>query len=225
MIPWQHLDSTTVPGDGGTMTLHRRGDEFSIRVGSCELMNSRAHGSEETLAQQACQRLSGRPQLRVLIGGLGLGFTLRAALDALPAEAEVVVAELVPAVVRWNREIFGHLAGQPLTDPRVQVMEGDVGRAIRAAKGGFDAILLDVDNGPEGLTAQTNDRLYSAAGLKAACSALRPGGVLAVWSADPCPPFTARLQKAGFRVDEVRARARGRGKGGRHVLWFGVKKP
>jgi len=220
MIPWQLLDRAPVPGEGGELLLYQRGAEFSIRIqGRGELMNSRAHGSEEALAQESCGRLP-RPQgARLLIGGLGMGFTLAAALKALGPGASVVVAELVPAVVAWNRAALGAVAGHPLADARVTVLEQDVARVLRAEPQGFDAILLDVDNGPEGLTRDSNDWLYGAQGLQAAWAALRPGGVLAVWSAGPARDFTERLRRTGFDVEERRVRAHN-GKGARHVLWF-----
>jgi spermidine synthase len=220
MTPWILLDSAAVPGDGGELRLYRRGDEFSIRiVGRGELMNSRVHGSEDALAEHSCARLADRVKPRLLIGGLGMGFTLAAALRHVGDQAQVVVAELVPAVVAWNRGPLGAQAGHPLQDPRVTVREGDVARIIKAEPQAYDAILLDVDNGPEGLTREQNDWLYGMNGLTAAYAALRPQGVLAVWSAGPDRDFMQRLRKLGFEVDEVRVRARG-SKGTRHVIWF-----
>ena len=224
MRPWELLHTTSVPGDGGELRLYRRGEEFSIKAGHSELMNSRVHGSEDALAEQACQRLAGRSRPRVLIGGLGMGFTLAAALRQLGPDAEVVVAELVPAVVAWNRELLAPLAGHPLDDPRVTVHEGDVGQLIRNAAAAYDAILLDVDNGPEGLTRKENDSLYSPAGLTAALAALRSGGIFGVWSISPDQRFSKRLQQTGFAVEEIRARARGRHGGGRHMIWLGSKR-
>jgi len=220
MTPWILLDSVAVPGDGGELRLYRRGDEFSIRIaGRGELMNSRVHGSEDALAEHSCARLADRVKPRLLIGGLGMGFTLAAALRHVGDRAQVVVAELVPAVVAWNRGPLGAQAGHPLQDPRVTVREGDVARIIKAEPQAYDAILLDVDNGPEGLTREQNDWLYGMNGLTAAYAALRPQGVLAVWSAGPDRDFMQRLRKLGFEVDEVRVRARG-SKGARHVIWF-----
>jgi spermidine synthase len=220
MTPWILLDSAPVPGQGGELRLYRRGDEFSIRIaGRGELMNSRVHGSEEALAEQTCARLADRSQPRLLIGGLGMGFTLAAALRQLGDRAQLVVAELVPGVVAWNRGPLGEHAGHPLRDPRVSVHEGDVARLLNNAQPGFDAILLDVDNGPEGFTRKQNDWLYSVNGLNAAYATLRPGGVLAVWSAGPDRDFAQRLRKVGFEVDEVRVRAHG-AKGARHIIWF-----
>ena len=221
MIPRVLIDTADIPGGGGSLRLIRRGDEFSIMLGANELMNSRLSGSEEELARRACARLQGRKGTAVLIGGLGMGFTLRAALDALPMSARVTVAELVPGVVAWARGPLSHLAGDPLADPRVALFEGDVADAVAAARASWDAILLDVDNGPDGLTAQSNDRLYGRAGLAAARAALRPCGILGIWSSAPDKAFTQRLRQAGFAVEEVRARARGGG-GAHHHLWFGV---
>ena len=223
MNPWILLDSAPVPGNGGELRLYQRGEEFSIMiVGRGELMSSRAHGSEDALAEQTCARLSGTAKPRLLIGGLGMGFTLAAALRHVGDDAQVVVAELVPAVVAWNRGPLGGVAGHPLQDPRVSVYEGDVARVLRSGQQTYDAILLDVDNGPEGLTRQENDWLYGVNGLNAAYAALRPRGVLAVWSAGPDQVFMQRLRKVGFEVEEVRVRAHG-AKGGRHVIWFALR--
>ncbi len=223
MIPWSLLDTAQVPGGEGELRLMRRGAEFSIMRGSIALMNSRFSGSEKALATLACERLQARPQPRILIGGLGMGFTLRAALDVLGAKALVDVAELVPAVVAWARGPMAEVFGDSLTDPRVSVEEIDVGRLIRFGRSTYDAILLDVDNGPEGLTRAANDGLYDKAGLSAARAALSPGGVLAVWSSGPDPNFTARLRKAGFDVDEVKRRANGARGGARHVVWIATR--
>jgi spermidine synthase len=220
VTPWILLDSAAVPGNGGELRLYRRGDEFSIKVaGRGELMNSRVHGSEDALAEQTCARLVNRIAPKLLIGGLGMGFTLAAALRHLGDQGRAVVAELVPAVVAWNRGPLGEPAGHPLEDPRVSVREGDVARVLSAGQQAFDAILLDVDNGPEGLTRQQNDWLYGMNGLNAAYAALRPRGVLAVWSASPDPDFVQRLRKVGFEVEEQRVRAHGT-KGARHTIWF-----
>ena len=223
MIPWSLLDTAPVPGGDGELRLMRRGAEFSIKLGPNELMNSRLSGSEQALATLACDRIRGRKRPRILIGGLGMGFTLRAALAVLGADAKVVVAELVPAVVAWARGPLAEVFGNSLTDPRVRICEGDVGHLIRGERSTFDAILLDVDNGPEGLTRKTNDALYSAAGLSAAHTALRAGGVLAVWSSGPNQNFTRRLRTAGFDVDEVRVTAKGPRGGARHVIWIATR--
>lgn len=222
------LDTAPIPNNGGELKLYRQGDDFSIRIagsragGGGELMNSRMHGSEDKLAEITCTRIAGRKQPRVLVGGLGMGYTLVAALRHLGANAEVVVAELVPGVVAWNRGPLGECAGRPLDDPRATVHEGDVAELLRSTQGGFDAILLDVDNGPEGLTHKANDWLYSPDGLKAAQVALRVDGVLAIWSAGPDPRFTLRLRKCGYRVQEVNVRAHGN-KGARHLIWLAEK--
>lgn len=220
MIPWELLDSAPVPGGGETLCLHRRGAEFSIRVDGNELMNSRVHGSEDALAELACARLADRPSPTVLIGGLGMGYTVAAALLRLGAQARVVVAELVPAVVVWNRGVLAGLAGHPLNDSRVSVREIDVARILQTEQQGYDAILLDVDNGPEGLTRSGNDWLYTRAGLTAAHAALKPSGVLAVWSASPEPAFSRLLRQTGFTVEEVTVRARGPQGGSRHMIWL-----
>ncbi len=220
MTPWILLDSASVPGDGGELRLYRRGDEFSIKlVGRSELMNSRVHGSEDALAEQTCARLADGIAPELLIGGLGMGFTLAAALRRLDKRGRVMVAELVPAVVAWNRGPLGEAAGHPLEDARVSVREGDVAGILKAGQQAFDAILLDVDNGPEGLTRRQNDWLYGMNGLNAAYASLRPQGVLAVWSAGPDPDFVQRLRKVGFEVEELRVRGHGT-KGARHIIWF-----
>ncbi|WP_342358850.1 hypothetical protein [Terrarubrum flagellatum] len=218
MIPWVLLDSAKTP-DGGELRLLQRGDEFSIRAGTAELMNSRQHGSEEALARLACERIGNRSRAQILIGGLGMGFTLAATLAALKPDARVTVAELVPAVVAWARGPLATLFGGSLEDPRVDIRVEDVGRTLKAARASYDAILLDVDNGPEALTQDSNDALYELAGLSIAKSALRPGGVLAVWSSHPDRDFTGRLRLAGFAVEEKRTRAR-EGKGARHTIWL-----
>ena len=223
MIPWIELDRTSLP-QGGELRLMRRGHEFSIKLGVAELMTSRLFASEAALATLAAEKLKDRPKARVLIGGLGMGFTLRAALGAFGAEAQFVVAELVPAVVRWARGPMAELFGGCLDDRRVELVEADVATLIRAAKPPYDAILLDVDNGPEGMTQSANDHLYSMRGLAAARAALRPGGVLAVWSQGPDRAFAKRFEKAGFSVEDKRVRAAGVHGGSRHVIWLGVPK-
>lgn len=223
MIPWELLDSAPVPRSRGELTLYRRGDELSIRVDGHELMNSRVHGSEEALARIACERVGGRARARVLVGGLGMGYTLAAALGRLRADAEVVVAELAPAVVAWNRGPLADLAGHPLEDARVTVYEGDVARILQDERRAFDAILLDVDNGPEAFTRQGNDWLYGRAGLAAAFAALRPEGVLAVWSASPDRAFTRRLRGSGFQVEDFRVPAAGARGGRQHTIWIAAR--
>ncbi|NMG39019.1 spermidine synthase [Chelativorans sp. ZYF759] len=222
MIPWETLDTATIPGGAETLRLKRRGTEFSIMLGTNELMNSRLSGSEEALARLTIERLKA-PAPRILIGGLGLGFTLRAALPLLPPAARVTVVELVSAVVRWARGPLAALHGDSLDDRRVTILEEDVGQTIRASKAEWDAILLDVDNGPEGLSRAGNDALYSTAGLAAARAALAPGGVLSVWSAGPDAKFTRRLRASGLEVEEIAVRAGTTKRGARHVVWVGRK--
>jgi spermidine synthase len=223
MLPWIELDRAALP-QGGELRLMRRGHEFSIKLGIAELMTSRLYASEEALATLAAEKLKGRTNPRVLIGGLGMGFTLRAALSAFGSKAEIVVAELVPAVVRWARGPLAGLFGGSLDDRRVELVEADVAALIRRAKPLYDAILLDVDNGPEGMTQSANDHLYSMRGLAAARAALSPGGVLAVWSQGPDRAFAKRFEKAGFLVEDRKVRARGVHGGSRHVIWLGVPK-
>lgn len=220
MIRWVLIDTTPVPDGGGELRLMQRGTEFSIMSGAIELMNSRLSGSEEALATLVCARLADRPAAHVLIGGYGMGFTLRAALQALGPRAKVTVGELVPAVVAWARGPMAHLSGGSLDDPRLTIREGDVAALIGSAEAAFDAILLDVDNGPEGLSRAANDRLYDLTGLAAARRALRPGGILAVWSSAPDENFTRRLRRAGYAVEEVKVRATGGKRGARHVIWL-----
>src|SRR3954453_14385439 len=223
MIPWEKIDTAGIPGSDGELRLSPRGKEFSIKLGTNELMNSRLSGSEAALATLAAKQIEKVADPVVLIGGLGMGFTLRAALAVLGSKAQIVVSELVPAVVAWARGPMAEVFGNSLDDPRVSIREIDVAEIIRAHRSAFDAVLLDVDNGPEGLTRKGNDALYKTSGLKAATPALRPGGVLAVWSSGPNPPFTKRLGSAGFDVNEVNIRATGRGGGARHVIWLARK--
>ncbi|MBZ9708084.1 hypothetical protein FJ970_07645 [Mesorhizobium sp. B2-1-8] len=222
MIPWIQLDSAKTPDGRQELRLKRRGSEFSIMLGTNELMNSRLSGSEEALAKLSCQRIAGHLRPRILIGGLGMGFTLRAALAELGNNAEIIVAELVPAVVAWARSPMAAIFAGSLDDSRVTIRETDVGQLIRSEPTAWDAILLDVDNGPEGIVHKGNDALYSAAGLSAARTALKPGGVLAVWSQGPDAGFTRRLKQAGFAVEEVNTRANGK-RGARHVIWIATK--
>jgi spermidine synthase len=223
MIPWEKLDTARIPGTDDELRLMRRGTEFSIKLGTNELMNSRLAGSEEALATLAAKRIEKVAGPQMLIGGLGMGFTLRAALAVLGSKAKIVVVELVPAVIAWARGPMAEIFGDSLNDPRVTIREADVAEIIRSHRSKFDAILLDVDNGPEGLTRKGNDALYSAGGLNAARTALRPGGVLAVWSSGPNAAFTKRLRSAGFDVNEINIRATGKGRGVRHVIWMSAK--
>ncbi len=220
MIPWELLDTAQIPGNGGELQLYRRNAEFSINVvGGGTLMSTRAHSSEDALAELACRRIARRVQARVLIGGLGMGFTLAAALRRLGADAEVVVAELVPAVVAWNRGPLGEYAGRPLQDERTRILEGDVAKILKVERQAYDAILLDVDNGPVGLTNKKNNWLYTTEGLTASYIALRSRGVLAVWSAGPDSAFNQRLRKVGFKVQQNRVREHEK-KGDLHTIWL-----
>lgn len=222
MITPECLGSARVP-DGVEMRLMRRGHEFTILLERTELMSSRASASEEALATMTCARLAGRPAPQLLIGGYGMGFTLRAALKVLGPDAGVTVAELVPEIIDWARGPMAELTAGCLDDPRVVLVKDDVALLMISAREGYDAILLDVDNGPDGLTRAGNDHLYGPRGLLAAKAALRPGGILAIWSAEPDAAFTARLGQAGFEVEEVTVRERPNGKGARHVIWFARK--
>jgi spermidine synthase len=222
MKPWELLGQTRTP-EGEDMTLMRQDTEYVILANGRSLMSSRMHGSEEALATLACRRLRTVEAPRVLVGGLGMGFTLRATLDLLTADATVVVAELVPAVVEWHRGPLGPLAGHPLKDRRVVVYVGDVGATLRASPGQFDAVLLDVDNGPSAFTASHNSGLYDDRGLAAARAALTIGGTLAVWSAWEDRKFEQRLRYAGFTVTVERIRARLKKGGPRHTVFLGVK--
>ena len=224
MIPWTLIDTAIMPDGGGELRLKQRGTEFSIMLGTIELMNSRLSGSEEALARLSHERIRTHSKPHMLIGGLGMGFTLRAALAELPLDARITVGELVPAVVAWARGPMAAVFAGCLDDARVTIREGDVGRLIQSATGDYDAILLDVDNGPEGLTRRANDDLYSVAGLREARKALRPNGVLSVWSSAPDAAFTRRLKQAGFVVEELSVRASTKGRGARHVIWMATKK-
>lgn len=216
------VDVAPIPG-GGELRLFVEGEHYSIKIaGGGDLMSTRTHGSEDALARITCDRIAGVARPRMLIGGLGMGFTVAAALAELGSQATIVVAELVPGVVAWNRGTLGQYAGHPLNDARVEVVETDVAALIKAAQAGFDAILLDVDNGPNGITQVGNDWLYAVPGLAASMRALRPNGVLAIWSAHADRKFTERLRQSGFAVDEVPVRAHGN-KGARHLIWIARK--
>jgi spermidine synthase len=223
VIPRELIDVARIPGSNDELRLFRRGADFMIVLDRNELMNSRMSGSEEVLATATCERLGTRKAPHLLIGGYGMGFTLRAALRSLGADAKVTVAELVPEIIDWARGPMAELAAGCLDDPRVSVVGDDVAGLIDTGQGQYDAILLDVDNGPDGLTRASNRRLYSERGLESAWRALRPGGILAIWSAAPDPRFARKFGSCGFAVDEVVTRARSNGKGPRHVLWFGTR--
>ena len=222
MLPWEKLDTAKIPG-GAELRLMRRGSEFAIKLGANELMNSRLTATEQALATLACDRIKARPAPTILIGGLGMGFTLRAALTVLGPKAKIDVAELVPAVVAWARGPMAPLFGDSLTDPRVRIHETDVVDMIRAPGARYDAILLDVDNGPNGIVRKANDRLYDVNGLAAAHGALAPGGVLAVWSSADDAKFTGRLRKGGFEVSENAVRAKGPQGRAQHFIWVAVR--
>lgn len=224
MLPWVHLGTAIVPGGGGELRLMQRGTEFVIMAGRTPLMNSRLSGSEEALARLSWERIAARRAPHILIGGLGMGFTLRALLAIATPAARITVVELVPEIIAWARGPLAPIFGDCLDDPRVRLETADVGAAIRAGKASFDAILLDVDNGPDGLSRPGNDRLYSSAGLTAARSALRPGGVFAVWSTAPDAAFTRRLGSAGFAVEEKTVRERSNGRGARHNIWLATRR-
>ncbi|MGN6374696.1 MAG: spermidine synthase [Sphingomonas sp.] len=223
MTPRELIDTARVPG-GAELRLFRRGRDFMIVLDRNELMSTRMSGSEEALASMTIARLAGRPAPHLLIGGYGMGFTLRAALALLGPDARSSVVEIVPEIIEWARGPMAELAAGCLDDPRVTLIRGDVADAIARGAGAYDAILLDVDNGPDGLSRDANDRLYSARGLAVARAALRPGGVLAIWSAAPDKAFTRRLADAGFAVEQVGVRARSNGKGPQHVIWFGTRR-
>jgi spermidine synthase len=220
MQRWNHLGTAVVPGGGGELRLMQRGTEFVIMAGRIPLMNSRMSGSEEALATLAWAGIATRSAPHILVGGLGMGFTLRKLLTICTAQSRITVAELVPEVVEWARGPLAPIFGDSLNDPRARIAVADVGAVIAGGKAGYDAILLDVDNGPDGLSRPGNDRLYSPKGLAVTRAALRPGGVLAVWASEPDAAFTRRLADAGFRVEERIVRERSNGKGARHTIWL-----
>jgi spermidine synthase len=216
------IATAQIPG-GDELRLFQRGEDFMIVLDRNELMNSRMSGSEEALAVMTCERLKNRASPHILIGGYGMGFTLRAALAVLPRQARVTVAELVPEIIDWARGPMTELAAGCLDDPRVEVVLGDVVAVIADAPGRFDAILLDVDNGPDGLSRVANDKIYAMPGLAKAKAALKSGGIAAIWSAGPDAAFARRLRDTGFAIEEVSVRARSNGKGPKHVIWFATK--
>jgi spermidine synthase len=225
MTSWTLIDTAQIPGTDGELQLHQDDAAFSISVvGGGVLMSTSAHDSEDALAEVACRRIAGRCRPRVLIGGLGMGFTLAAALRRLGPDAEVVVAELIPAVVAWNQGPLGEYAGRPLQDERSRVRVGDVAKILKLERQAYDAILLDVDNGPEGFTRKKNNWLYTTDGLTASYTALRPLGVLAVWSAGPSRTFMERLRKVGFRVQQKRVREH-ENEGDLHTIWLAERGP
>jgi spermidine synthase len=219
MIPRELIGTAKVPG-GVELKLIRHGEDHVIMVDANELMSSRLGGSEEALAVMACQRLKKGIAPRLLIGGYGMGFTLRAALQVIGPEGRATVAELVPEIIDWAKGPMAKLTDGCLDDPRVELIQGDVLEAMKSASKRYDAILLDVDNGPSGLVRPDNNGLYSMSGLARAKAALRPGGVLAIWSAAPDERFTKKLRDAGFKAEMVTVRARSNGKGPRHTIWF-----
>jgi spermidine synthase len=219
MTPRELIGTAQIPG-GEELRLFRRGGDFMIVLDRNELMSSRMSGSEEALATMACERLGDCEAPHILIGGYGMGFTLRAALGRVGPRARITVAELVPEIIAWARGPMETLAAGCLDDSRVTIVERDVAMVIAEGVATYDAILLDVDNGPDGLVRLANDRLYTPSGLASAGAALKPGGVLAVWSAAPDAAFARRLAKSGFSVEEVAVKARSNGKGPRHVIWF-----
>jgi spermidine synthase len=223
MVPWELLDSTPIPGGKDKLNLYRRGHEFSIKIGYTELMNSRLHGSEESLAEVTIEKMVKSEDPRVLVGGLGMGFTLRAVLDKIGDKDSVTVAELVERVVKWNRTTLSHLAGNPLADKRTRVAVADILDVVRPKTNFYNAIILDVDNGPEGLMRKDNDNIYSRGGLRKFHRALKVGGVLTVWSSGKSDLFTERLKHTDFSVEVTRVFARKEGKGGKHFIWVATK--
>ena len=225
MSSWDLVDTAAIPNEGGDLKLFKRNDEFVIRISGSpgDLMSSRTHGSEDALGELACRPFEKKQKASVLIGGLGMGFTLAAALHALPSDSKVTVAELVPGVVQWNQNLVGDFAKHPLKDKRTHLQTTDVGKLIQSNNNTYDAIMLDVDNGPEGLTHAQNDNLYSVDGLRAAHRALKKSGILAVWSASPSRKFMSLLKQAGFIAEEKKVRAH-QGKGARHIIWLARKK-
>ncbi len=224
MIPWTLLGTAEIPNNGGELKLTQREQEFSIHLKGArgELMNSRVRCSERALADLGCAHIKNKQNTKVLVGGLGMGFTLEAALNATPESAEVIVAELVPEVVEWNKGALGECAGRPLDNKRTKVHLGDVAKLFKSKQPTFHAVLLDVDNGPEGFTHSDNDNLYSLRSLRAIKDTLHKGGVLAIWSAWDDPKFSTQLKRAGYKVRTEMVRAH-KGKGSRHTIYLGTK--
>lgn len=220
MITWETLARARIPGASEELVLRRRGAEYSINIQNWQLMNSRQHASEDALAELACDEIRSLSRPHLLIGGLGMGFTLAAALARIGAGGRITVAELVPEVIEWNRGLLGPLAGHPLRDRRVRLLTRDVIEVIRAARAEYDAILLDVDNGPRAAIREPNHWLYTDSGLIAAAAALRPSGALAIWEAGRSPLFARNLRRAGFVAREVPVRAHSRQSGQRHGVWI-----
>ncbi|WP_375757128.1 hypothetical protein [Corallococcus exercitus] len=223
MKPWETVERAQVP-DVGEVVLARRDEEYVLRVRGQTLMSSRQHGSEMAMAEAGCANLAADAPARILVGGLGFGFTVRAVLDRLGPGARVVVAELMSPVVEWNRGVLAPLAKAPLEDPRVTVVEGDVGKVMRRQQGAFDAILLDVDNGPKAMTHPDNDSLYDLTGVSHAYNSLRSNGTLVVWSAGPSPAYVKLLEEVGFSVQLLHPTAHGT-KGTRHTLFVARRVP
>jgi len=224
MKPWLHLGTSNTPDQKNTLDLYQRDTEFSIRINGQELMNSRMYGSEKTLAELACKKIKDQEKSRILIGGLGMGYTLSSALLCLRDDASVIISELVPSIVEWNRSFLGDLAGQPLDDNRVVVKIKDITEILKQKNKKFHAVILDVDNGPEGLTQKSNNWLYSSKGLDVIKNSLFSGGVLAVWSVRDNDDFTHRLKQKGYIVEKHRVWARSNKKGGRHMIWLAMRR-
>ncbi len=224
MIPKVLIEEADIPGGGKRLSLYQQDKDFYINAGREELMSSRMHFSEDELARLAMEKIKYQPDPQVLIGGLGMGYTLRAALDNLPKKAKITVAEIVPAVVRWNRTVLAGLANDPLSDERVEIQEQDVAGLIKCVKNRYNGIILDVDNGPAGLSKKSNDWFYQFEGLKAIKSALKVGGVLAIWSAYFDQPLPYRLKSVGFHVEEIKVRSRPGNKGSHHYVWIATKR-
>ncbi|PWQ98126.1 MnmC family methyltransferase [Leucothrix arctica] len=224
MTPWTLLGTANIPNNGGELKLTQRDQEFSIHLKGArgELMNSRMRCSERALADLGCAHIKNVENAKVLVGGLGMGFTLEAALKVTTQSSEVIVAELVPEVVEWNKGPLGDCAERPLDNPRTSVHLGDVAVLFKPKKPTYDAVLLDVDNGPEGFTQSKNDSLYSIKSLKAIHDSLNKQGVLAVWSAWFDEKFSAQLRKSGFKVTHETVRAH-MGKGSRHTIYLAIK--